>query len=350
MMSWRPLILALAATGLGLVASEPTLERARGLRGGAARNGTQTPAVAAPVPRDAARAFRTTTDDGAVPWRGLEASGAAVGDVVASPSSLDNPIWQLHRFALAVVLAGGAGIRATVPMFIISLVHLLDPDSMPLSAVTEWLGHWSVCAGFFVFLVVEVLADMIPVLDHALHAILAPIAPIAGALAAVAPTYPGGLAAQLPMGVTGAMLAFVAHSGKAAGRASSTAATGGILNCPVSVGGTVGLVVVTLLAMFAVTVSIVMAAIVVSTCVYCLLHLRKAVRKFRMRKTALGVLAAVRFRRAALRPESGSQPGPLPGSQQDLQQQAPAAPQQTPHPDPIQALYAHAPQLPTHQA
>lgn len=187
---------------------------------------------------------------------------------------------QLHSFALANVLAGGSGIRATVPMFLISVMHSISPESVPLVSSMQWLGHWYVCFGLGILLIVEIVADVIPAVDHVLHAVLTPMAPLAGALMALAPDYWGGAYTHVPMAIFGAGLAFAAHSGKAAFRAGSTATTGGTMNCFASLVGTIGLTFTIIISIFFAMMSIFLAICVVIACVYSAFFLKKAAKRF----------------------------------------------------------------------
>mmetsp|Transcript_74773 Transcript_74773/g.167543 ORF Transcript_74773/g.167543 Transcript_74773/m.167543 type:complete len:263 (-) Transcript_74773:71-859(-) len=207
-----------------------------------------------------------------------------------------NAILQFHYFALGTVLAGGAGIRATLPLFFISLFHIIDPDKMPLSPEMEWLGYWFVCVLLLILLVVEILADMIPAVDHALHTILTPIHPIAGAVAAAAPTYSGGFLTHAPMALAGAGLALTAHTGKSMFRATSSATTGGTMNPLSSICGTLGTTVAIILAILVAVLSIILAMVVIGLCIYACRHGRRRVRS--AREAGLAVMGMNRFRRA----------------------------------------------------
>lgn len=208
-------------------------------------------------------------------------------------------VWQLHCVACATVLAGSAGIRATVPLFVLSALHQLNAQWATLSPQTEWLGHWYICCGLFALLVVEVIADAIPAVDHALHAFCAPIYPIAGACAAAAPNYGGGIAMHALLACVGAGLAMGAHGGKSALRAISTATTGGAGNICLSFGGTLGVVVAVCVAIFAVIFSVILAVVMVVGIVYSLRLATRTADRVGLRRAAVPVLAAVRFRRAA---------------------------------------------------
>jgi len=212
-------------------------------------------------------------------------------------------IWELHKFALATILAGGAGIRATVPLFIISLVHQIDPDQVPLSGATEWLGYWFICLGLGILLLVEILADTIPAVDHALHWLMTPVYPVAGALAAASPDYGGGFVSHAVMAVLGGSLAFVFHGGKTTARAGTTAASGGALTPVASTAGTVGLMFTILLAIFLTILSVFLAIGVICMAVYAICFVKEQVsrRNPTFRETGFAVVAANRFRRVLRR-------------------------------------------------
>jgi hypothetical protein len=207
-------------------------------------------------------------------------------------------IWQLHRIAFATVLAGTAGIRATVPLFVLSLAHLVDSEDVPLSDATQWLGHWYICVGLAVLLILEILADMIPAVDHALHAVLTPIFPITGAVVAAAPSYGGGWFTHVPMAIAGSCLAFASHSGKAASRVGVNASSGCTGGWVMSLGGTFGAISVAIIAATFVILSIILAILVIVGCIYAFVKVRQIVsERSSMRKAAMPVIAAVRWRR-----------------------------------------------------
>lgn len=149
------------------------------------------------------------------------------------PSARDScHIWDIF---LATALAGGAGIRSVAPIFLLSFFHRMDPELYPLSHGTQWLGHHGVCMFLGLVLLIEVVADQVPAVDHALHAILTPAHPITGALAAVAPAYCGGFQIKIPMAFIGATTALSVHAGKSAVRHVSSHTTCGTLNPIISI-------------------------------------------------------------------------------------------------------------------
>lgn len=138
--------------------------------------------------------------------------------------------WHLWEFIIATLMAAGAGIRVTMPPFLLSLYHLLLPEQYPLAPQGEWIGHWETCFLFGFLFLVEMVTDMIPALDHTLHVVLLPAHAVMGAIIAIAPDYPGDWTTRFPMAILGAFLAILVHSGKAILRAATSGATCGVLN------------------------------------------------------------------------------------------------------------------------
>jgi len=173
----------------------------------------------------------------------------------------DPDVWGgFCRFVLAVGLSGMAGIRATIPLFLMSLLHVTT--GMPLTSELTWIGSPASCFLLGMFLLVEVVADLIPTVDHALHAATIWISPILGAVVAITPQIHGGVLEAAPFAVVGAGTAFLAHSGKAMFRVQSTATTASTCNPVISVAETFGVSVTTVLIMFSTFVSFLVGLLV----------------------------------------------------------------------------------------
>eukprot|EP00929_Paragymnodinium_shiwhaense_P022540 TRINITY_DN14372_c1_g1_i3.p1 TRINITY_DN14372_c1_g1~~TRINITY_DN14372_c1_g1_i3.p1 ORF type:complete len:178 (-),score=32.12 TRINITY_DN14372_c1_g1_i3:160-693(-) len=123
----------------------------------------------------------------------------------------------------------------------------------------QWIGHWSCRLALSVLLAIELVADAIPAVDNALHLLFTPLYPIAGALVAAAQQQSGSTLMQIIMALLGGALAFSAHSGKAAFRATSTVAMGGLCNSCMSLGGTVGAILAVLLSLFVAVLAVILA-------------------------------------------------------------------------------------------
>eukprot|EP00747_Dinoflagellata_sp_TGD_P180952 gnl/TRDRNA2_/TRDRNA2_34269_c0_seq1.p1 gnl/TRDRNA2_/TRDRNA2_34269_c0~~gnl/TRDRNA2_/TRDRNA2_34269_c0_seq1.p1 ORF type:complete len:304 (-),score=44.02 gnl/TRDRNA2_/TRDRNA2_34269_c0_seq1:24-935(-) len=165
-------------------------------------------------------------------WQPPAMALQAATTTTAVPSSILG--CKFSDFAVAATMSGAAGIRATGPAFLLSLFHLLDPDEYPLSEQAQWLGHQRACVLLGVLLVLEILADHVPAVDHALHVVFAPAHPVMGAVVGVAPGYCGGWITRAPMAIMGASLAMSVHTSKAVFRAGSTNASFGMLNPVIS--------------------------------------------------------------------------------------------------------------------
>ena len=135
----------------------------------------------------------------------------------------------LLAIAAGIVLAASAGLRAFVPLFAVGVAsRTLGWD---LASGMDWLASNTALTVFGIASALEVAADKIPVVDHALDAIHTIIGPIAGALAGLSVWlhFPPMVAAVLAL-VVGAPLAGGVHLVAATTRVKSTAVSGGAFN------------------------------------------------------------------------------------------------------------------------
>lgn len=145
----------------------------------------------------------------------------------------------LVHVSMGIGLAACAGLRAFLPLFVVGLAGRLD--LVPLSGSFEWLASWPALVVFGAALVVEVLADKFPVVDHLLDSVQTFVKPIAGALAMAtvvedwAPLYVTVFAV-----VVGGSAAELVHVTKAKLRLASSAATAGLGNPALSAAEDVG--------------------------------------------------------------------------------------------------------------
>jgi len=176
---------------------------------------------------------------------------AAVLSTTSAPSPLAplgvEPAGACHwqGFFLALALSGGAGVRAALPAFLLSLFSAFG--DFDFSDSGQWLAYNGVCTVLGLAVVVEMVADCIPAVDHALHVALALAHPLMGAAVAAAPVYCGGWQAQALMAVTGGTLALLVHSSKALFRVASSGSSGGTLNPVVSTCETFSVLLTTLI-------------------------------------------------------------------------------------------------------
>ena len=138
------------------------------------------------------------------------------------------------QFALAYALTTTAGLRGFLTLFAASVAahyHWIHP-----SGSFAWLGSDTTTVVLGVFALLEIVADKIPAVDHALHAVSFAVRPLAGAIlvgGTIHTDNPGTLYSLMALG---ALNTLVVHSSSAAARAASTVGTFGAANAPISVG------------------------------------------------------------------------------------------------------------------
>src|SRR5687768_16123702 len=121
----------------------------------------------------------------------------------------------VSTFALAIALAACAGLRAWLPLFAAGLLARLG-----IAEVGEafgWLASTPALVLFAVATVLEILADKVPALDHALDTVSTVIRPVAGAIvaAAVLVRIEDPLIASVVGLLVGAPIALAPHAAKA---------------------------------------------------------------------------------------------------------------------------------------
>jgi hypothetical protein len=142
----------------------------------------------------------------------------------------------LQAVALAIALAACAGLRTFLPLFLAGL--LSRAGWLVLGPSFQFLSSNRALILFGIASLIEILADKIPAVDHALDALSTPLRAGAGALLAASalgqvtdPLHALALGAAV-----GAPAALVPHAAKAGLRAASTAFTGGLANPLLSFG------------------------------------------------------------------------------------------------------------------
>jgi len=140
----------------------------------------------------------------------------------------------LVHVAMGVALSACAGLRAFVPLFVVGLAGRFD--WVPLSGSFEWLSDWPALVVFGIAVVVELVGDKFPAVDHFLDSIQTIVKPIVGAMLMLtvvsdwAPLY-----LTLVWIILGGTLAGVVHLTKAKLRLASTVTTAGMGNPILSV-------------------------------------------------------------------------------------------------------------------
>lgn len=156
----------------------------------------------------------------------------------------------LIAVAAGIMLAASAGLRAFVPLFAVGVAsRTLGWD---LATEMQWLASNTALTCLGIASALEVAADKVPVVDHALDAVHTIIGPIAGALAGLSVWlhFPPGVAAVLALAV-GAPIAGGVHLLAATTRVKSSVVSGGTLNPVASTvedGLTVGAIAIAIFA------------------------------------------------------------------------------------------------------
>jgi hypothetical protein len=171
-------------------------------------------------------------------------------DTFCPPWAYASGVSILLAVAAGVVLAASAGLRAFVPLFAVGVAS--RAFGWDVATEMQWLASNTALTCFGIASALEVTADKIPVVDHALDAVHTIVGPIAGALAALSVWlhFPPAVAAFLALAV-GAPIAGGVHLLAATTRVKSSAVSGGTLNPVASTvedGLTLGAILVAILA------------------------------------------------------------------------------------------------------
>jgi hypothetical protein len=168
----------------------------------------------------------------------------------------------LTSIALGVGLAAAVGLRVFLPLLVLAIAGYAG--AVPLSESFQWLATLPAVAMLAVAAVVEIAAYYVPGVDNLLDTIATPTALVAGTIAAAAvmtdlppivkwttAVIAGGGAAGLTQGVTSLL------------RLKSTATTGGVGNPLVATGELGGAATLSLLAIFAPILALVLVVLLV---------------------------------------------------------------------------------------
>ncbi len=130
---------------------------------------------------------------------------------------------------LGVVLAATCGLRAFLPLAMLSGLAFFDLIDMGRGF--HWMGNPIAMVCFSSAVLVEIVGDKIPLIDHMLDTVGAAVRPAAGALAASSVIAGVDPIAACVIGLaTGGVVAGGVHLGKASLRVGSTATTAGVAN------------------------------------------------------------------------------------------------------------------------
>jgi hypothetical protein len=150
--------------------------------------------------------------------------------------------------ALGTGLAAAAGLRLFVPLLAVSLGTRLG--WLRLSEGFTWLGSPWVTTVLAIALLVEIMTYLVPWLDHLLDTLALPLASAAGILLAASVLIDVDPALRWILAViAGGTTATVVQAGSMAGRAGSTATTGGLGNPVYTLAETLMSAITTVLAL-----------------------------------------------------------------------------------------------------
>jgi hypothetical protein len=148
---------------------------------------------------------------------------------------MDAMHWVL-ALLLGVSLAASTGLNVFLPLLLLSLAGRFHVGDVTLAGSFAWLASDAAVISLSVATVVEIVADKVPALDHALHVVATVAKPVAGALAAsaaVGGTMDVTMAAIVGL-IIGAPVAFGMHTVKSGTRVLSSSTTAGLANPIVS--------------------------------------------------------------------------------------------------------------------
>lgn len=139
-----------------------------------------------------------------------------------------------EQYALAYALTTTAGLRGFLTLFAASVAahyQWIHP-----TGAFAWLASDTATIVLGVFALLELAADKVPGVDHALHAVSFAVRPAAAAILVGGTVHTANPGTLYTLMALGALNALVVHSSSAAARAASTMSTLGAANAPISVG------------------------------------------------------------------------------------------------------------------
>jgi hypothetical protein len=156
-------------------------------------------------------------------------------------------------------LALSSGVNTYLPLFLLALFARFG-HVIHLSPRFAWLASDQAIVILGALALCEILAQKLPVLDNVWDFLHTVLRPIAGAVATGATINTNNVAEIVVAMVMGGTLAAAAHSTKSGLRLVSTSKSFGATNFPISVGEDAGVVITTLLSIYA---PLVMLAVVI---------------------------------------------------------------------------------------
>jgi uncharacterized membrane protein len=169
----------------------------------------------------------------------------------------------MGQYALAYALTTTAGLRGFLTLFAASVAahyHFIHP-----SGGFAWLASDAATVVLGVFALLEMIADKVPAVDHALHAVSFAARPLAGAILVGGTVHPDSAGTLYTLMALGALNSLIVHSSSASARAASTMTTFATANAPISVGEDVTAIFGIVLAFLHPYIAAILAALFVMT-------------------------------------------------------------------------------------
>ncbi|HEV2878553.1 MAG TPA: DUF4126 domain-containing protein [Candidatus Eremiobacteraceae bacterium] len=167
------------------------------------------------------------------------------------------------QYALAYALTTTAGLRGFLTLFAASVAahyHFIHP-----SGGFAWLASDAATVVLGVFALLEMIADKVPAVDHALHAVSFAARPLAGAILVGGTVHTDSAGTLYTLMALGALNSLIVHSSSASARAASTMTTFATANAPISVGEDVTAIFGIVLAFLHPYIAAILAALFVMT-------------------------------------------------------------------------------------
>ena len=178
------------------------------------------------------------------------------------------------QLAMGISLAACAGLRAFLPLLIVGAAGRMDV--IPLSGSFEWLESTPALSVFGVAVVMELLGDKFPGVDHFLDIVQTGAKPVVGTiLVASVVTELSPLQATVLGILLGGSAAGAVHLVKAQARLLSTATTAGFANPVVSTGEDIGAGLGAVAAIFIPVAALILFVIAIVATVLAMRHLRE---------------------------------------------------------------------------
>ncbi|HEY0382225.1 MAG TPA: DUF4126 domain-containing protein [Candidatus Elarobacter sp.] len=185
---------------------------------------------------------------------------------------------------MAYALTTSAGVRALLPLAAVAVgAHFgwIHP-----SADFAWLGHWLTMWVLIAVAVLEMAADKIPLVDHAMHFVQIASKPAAAAILIGGTTHPHSHEELIVLMVIGALNALGIHGAVAGARVASTAGTAGFATPLLSTVEDAGSIAGIAVAFVAPVVAAIVALVLTVLLVIVARHLYVRMRRGRARARA----------------------------------------------------------------